>query len=83
MEDDLFNYFFPILWFCCSCHSSKKKKLTFPFTFHSFFPFTLPSKRRSYFVSAKKEMDFFVLRSTFRNYGRIRRISLYKGDAED
>ena len=30
-------------------------------------------------VSAKKEKIFFVLRSTFRNFVRIRRISLNKG----
>ena len=39
----------------------------------------MPINRRNYSVSAKKEMYFFVLLSTFSNFARICRISLYKG----
>ena len=39
--------------------------------------------RPSYSVSAKKETSFFVLLSTFRNFGRICNLSLYKGSSED
>ena len=41
--------------------------------------------RRSYFVSEMKIKSgfYFAFRSTFRNFGRNRRISLYKGSLED
>jgi hypothetical protein len=46
-----------------------KRKASFPFAFLSFFRNFALIRARRYSVLAKKETSFFVLRSTFRNFG--------------